>query len=101
MRKQTKDKKKRPFNQHVPAPIEGNLVIIDDRCKGCGFCVEFCPKDVLFISDKFNVKGYHPPEMDPSKECVMCGLCELICPEFAIYSEYEQKPQKKNNEEKE
>ena len=101
MRKRTKEKSKRPFNKKAPAPIEGKLIIIDDRCKGCGFCVEFCPKNVLYISEKFNVKGYHPPEMDPSKECVMCGLCELICPEFAIFSEYEEEKIKENKEAKE
>ena len=64
----------------------GELHIIADRCKGCGFCVEYCPKDVLVMSKKFNRKGYHPPEAIKEGECVNCNLCEMICPDFAIFS---------------
>jgi 2-oxoglutarate ferredoxin oxidoreductase subunit delta len=64
----------------------GEVLIIADRCKGCGFCVEYCPKDVLVLSDEFNIKGYHPPKVVKSGECVNCNLCEMICPDFAIFS---------------
>ena len=64
----------------------GELHILKDRCKGCGFCVEYCPKDVLVLSEEFNAKGYHPPKAIKSGECVNCSLCEMICPDFAIYS---------------
>jgi len=64
----------------------GTVCIIDDRCKGCGYCIEFCPKDILQFSDKFNRKGYHPPVVTKQGECVNCHYCEIICPEFAIFS---------------
>jgi len=64
----------------------GQVRLIVDRCKGCGFCVEYCPRGVLALSDAFNRKGYHPPEAVKPDECIDCGLCELICPDFAIYS---------------
>jgi 2-oxoglutarate ferredoxin oxidoreductase subunit delta len=64
----------------------GEVHIIVDRCKGCGFCVEYCPKEVLVLSKEFNKKGYHPPEVVKEGECVNCNLCEMICPDFAIYS---------------
>jgi 2-oxoglutarate ferredoxin oxidoreductase subunit delta len=65
---------------------KGDVIIIEDRCKGCGFCVEYCPKEVLVMSEGFNRKGYHPPEVVKSGECVNCNLCEMICPDFAIFS---------------
>ena len=64
----------------------GDVHIVVERCKGCAFCVEYCPRDVLVMSDGFNRKGYHPPEIVKAGECVNCNLCEMICPEFAIFS---------------
>lgn len=64
---------------------EGTVNVITDRCKGCNFCIEFCPMEVLEASSDFNVKGYHPPKIANQGNCVACELCQLICPEFAIY----------------
>jgi 2-oxoglutarate ferredoxin oxidoreductase subunit delta len=66
---------------------KGTIHIIDERCKGCGFCTEFCPQNLLIISERINSKGYHPPEVLPDKDCINCGLCSLLCPDFAIYIE--------------
>jgi len=68
----------------IKIPI-GEVHIIKERCKGCGFCVEYCPKDVLELSPEFNSKGYHPPVVKNDAICVHCQLCEMICPEFAIF----------------
>lgn len=64
----------------------GRVHILTDRCKGCAFCVEYCPRDVLVMSQGFNRKGYHPPEVARDGTCLNCNLCEMICPEFAIFT---------------
>lgn len=61
-------------------------VIISDRCKGCGFCIAFCPRGVLQFSADFNKKGYHYPEVIDQAKCADCHFCDALCPEFAIYS---------------
>jgi len=67
---------------------QGQVYILPHRCKGCHFCIEFCPKDVLLESTEMNAKGYHFPVVAPGKEneCANCDFCSLICPEFAIYT---------------
>jgi len=74
-----------PLNLEQVKVPHGEIHILKERCKGCGFCVEFCPRNVLEISTEFNSKGYHPPYVKNPEACVACGLCELLCPEFAIY----------------
>jgi len=63
----------------------GEIYVLVERCKGCGWCVEYCPRDVLEVSESINSKGYHPPKAVKEGFCVSCGLCELLCPEFAIF----------------
>lgn len=72
-----------PLDSKEIKKIKGEVIIIEDLCKGCAFCVEFCPTGSLEISDKLNSKGYHPPLFIPDN-CTGCGFCERVCPEFAI-----------------
>lgn len=65
-------------------------VYIDEKlCKGCGLCVHFCPKEVLEMSDRRNEKGYNLAEVVNPEDCNACKLCEINCPDFAIYVEKE------------
>ena len=72
----------------VRIPV-GQVYVIPERCKGCRFCIEFCPEQVLAESEDMNAKGYHYPVVAEGKEqaCVDCDFCKLVCPEFAIYTE--------------
>ncbi len=63
----------------------GIVSIVIERCKGCGYCVEFCPLGVLGMSASFNVKGYHYPEVIAAERCSGCDLCGMFCPDFAIH----------------
>lgn len=75
-----------PLDSEKFATPHGEIHIIVERCKGCEFCVEYCPRGVLQLSKSFNKKGYHYPEAIKEGACVDCDLCESICPEFAIIS---------------
>jgi len=53
------------------------ILIQSNWCKGCAFCVEFCPKGVLYMEGA-------KPAVVKAEECTGCALCVWICPEFAI-----------------
>ena len=59
--------------------------IIDlERCKGCGLCVNFCPKSVLEITGKVNAKGHFPVFQARPEDCIHCTICCIVCPDVAI-----------------
>ncbi len=55
-----------------------NLKVYIERCKDCGICFEFCPKNNLQVG-----KDGGPEMIDP-EACTGCRLCEYLCPDFAI-----------------
>jgi 2-oxoglutarate ferredoxin oxidoreductase subunit delta len=63
---------------------------VEGWCKGCGYCIEICPKKILKESERVNKKGYLLPEVVSPEECILCKKCELICPEMAITIESEE-----------
>lgn len=65
--------------------IRGKVILQRERCKGCGFCVEFCPTHVLEMDKGLNNKGYHTPMVVSAEGCSGCDLCGLYCPDFAIF----------------
>ena len=48
----------------------------EERCKGCGHCIEVCPKKIV----------YHPAivPQDKMQECIACASCARICPDCVI-----------------
>ena len=74
-----------PLDAEGHKTVSGKVNVLNYRCKGCGYCIEFCPRDVLVEAQDFNEKGYHPPRVKTEGQCVNCNFCETICPEFAIY----------------
>ena len=59
------------------------LVIEEAWCKGCGICVNFCPKKVLEVTEV----GKCAIIKDKEKDCISCGQCEMRCPDYAIFVE--------------
>ena len=77
------------------------IIVNKDRCKGCGFCIEFCPKQILEMSVDLNIRGIHYACMknepgsatteskiqNPKSKispCTGCAICALVCPDVAI-----------------
>ena len=73
-----------PFDHDPSATSLGQVHIARERCKGCGFCVEFCPCGVLELGPELTSKGYKLVAVKDASKCLACGFCEIVCPEFAL-----------------
>ncbi|MDZ7820827.1 MAG: 4Fe-4S binding protein [Candidatus Marinimicrobia bacterium] len=73
---------------------ENHLPVVDnDKCTGCGKCVDVCPRDLMHlhpISYKVRVLcqnhdiGRYAMKVC-TRSCIACGLCEKKCPFDAIH----------------
>jgi len=61
----------------------GTWTVFLDLCKGCGLCIEKCPTQVIYWSEKLGFMGT-PTVKTKMEGCVVCGLCEAVCPEPAL-----------------
>lgn len=58
-------------------------VLLEDRCIKCNQCVSVCPMNVFErVEDGF-------PRIARKSDCQSCFMCELYCPEDALYVEPE------------
>jgi len=87
----------------IKSRVRGTIKIDTERCKGCGLCVEACPKNVIAISKHSNKNGYFPAEVVDIIDCFGCAFCAIICPDVAIevyrdtnYSEYKVKEKRES-----
>lgn len=48
------------------------------RCKQCGICAGFCPKDAIGLDAEGN------PFLKDPDACTGCSLCEHLCPDFGV-----------------
>jgi NAD-dependent dihydropyrimidine dehydrogenase PreA subunit len=60
------------------------IVSVDnDKCNGCGICVDVCNMDVLRQNSSDNKAYIAYPE-----DCMTCFECHRQCPENAIYVDF-------------
>ncbi|MFH1887274.1 MAG: 4Fe-4S dicluster domain-containing protein, partial [Pseudomonadota bacterium] len=74
----------RVFEQPDNRRIMAKLTIDEFYCKGCGLCIEACPKKVLAFAEHLNEAGYHPVTCTDQEICTGCALCHVTCPDGAI-----------------
>jgi len=64
---------------------KAEIHIVKDQCKGCNFCIQYCPKKVLEESQEINARGVRSPKIVDESKCVICSFCTAVCPDFAIF----------------
>ena len=74
-----------PLDKDKVKLVEAEIHLLKDECKGCSYCIEFCPRKVLEESEEINARGVHPPKIVDESKCMMCGFCTDVCPDFAIF----------------
>jgi len=63
---------------------QGNLRLVLEPalCKGCNLCVKSCPTGILYLNGRGKIAVRAE---DVAGKCIFCGICELRCPDFAIW----------------
>lgn len=67
-------------------------------CKGCGICINVCPKKVFVMSKARNKYGTNLPEAKSPEGCALCRLCEKMCPDGAIDVKKEENKKENDHE---
>ena len=64
------------------------MVIHIDKeiCKGCGLCIHYCPAMFsLTRARRSTRKGFAVAEAVYPEKCINCKMCEINCPDLAIF----------------
>jgi len=65
--------------------MTAQITVNEYYCKGCGLCIEVCPREIIALNpDVITAKGYHPAMLTDESRCTACASCALICPDVAI-----------------
>ena len=66
-------------NQTTVTKPKYKVLINQEWCKGCGICIEYCPKKIL-VAKGLDQKA----RVTDESLCINCKMCEVHCPDFAI-----------------
>ncbi|MEW6624993.1 MAG: 4Fe-4S dicluster domain-containing protein [Bacillota bacterium] len=66
---------------------KGRFHLFPGLCKGCGLCIEKCPVDTIGWAKELGVFGTPTVEPGHGKDCTACKMCQMVCPDCAIYIE--------------
>ena len=72
------------FNKLTLMALKGAIIIANERCKGCGVCIDNCPVNTIALSKEVNGKGYNYAYMANPENCTGCTNCATVCPDSCI-----------------
>lgn len=64
-----------PNNIQKKLNEKNRSLIVADYCIGCGNCIERCKQKGIKLIDG---------QAKPNNNCILCGYCATVCPEFCI-----------------
>lgn len=74
-----------------PSDKKNQVSLMRVYCKGCGLCVDICPTGTLQLEDNHESQYGASARIDAPEYCIGCKMCEMRCPDFAIFVNYEEK----------
>ena len=67
--------------------VQNEVMIDEELCHGCGYCVQFCPRGCLDIPGEQPgpmYSGYEIARCIHPEQCNACGICTRMCPCGAV-----------------
>lgn len=72
------------YNEYMKgADIVISIVFDRNRCKGCGLCVDVCPKNIIYIDTEIDT-SYGRGCAAAREGCIGCASCYTVCPDIAV-----------------
>jgi len=74
----------------LPRLLGGNpsfrpILVANERCKGCGLCIDVCGPGALALdAGSVNAMGHHPAVLINPEACTSCAKCARMCTHEAI-----------------
>ncbi len=89
----------RPGEKQIRENIgKWSVVVSEDMCKACRFCIDICPVDVFAWRKKPNKIGWVPVYVNHEVNCIGCMLCYQVCPDFCINVERKEPRPRRDRE---